>query len=143
MFMSYDTVSWRFQEVVCNNSGLGDTFVWVNGALEQTKLMKCATSVTFQVWVNGRLTDPITPNRGLPQGDPYLHTCTLFAASPAHESRLGRVLHPELGPKGVRVGLLQFADDHFIFVGDNEKYFKKVDVILQTYEVEEGQKVNG
>ena len=62
MSNAYDRVEWDFQEAMLRKMGFRVS--WVN------LIMKCVTTVRYQVKVNGNLTQQFCPSRGLRQGDP-------------------------------------------------------------------------
>jgi hypothetical protein len=47
-------------------------------------IMKCVTTVTYRIKVNGELTDEIVPGRGLLQGIPSPHICFCCVLKPSH-----------------------------------------------------------
>lgn len=112
MAKAYDRVEWSYLQGIMLKLGFAESFVQV--------VMKCVSSVSFSVRVNGNLSKPFKPSRGVRQGDPispYLFllcsegfSCLLRSVGPAHLSR------------GVRVGIhapwishLLFADDSIVF----------------------------
>jgi hypothetical protein len=62
MSKEYDRVVWGFLEKMMRKLGFAE--IWIQ------KIMLCVSSVSYQVRVNGSLTDVIIPERGLRQGDP-------------------------------------------------------------------------
>ena len=62
MSKAYDRVEWIFLEKMLIWLGFHEQ--WVN------TIMKCVTTVTYRIKVNGVLTDVIVPERGLRQEDP-------------------------------------------------------------------------
>jgi hypothetical protein len=110
-------------------------------------IMRCVTSVSFSVRVNGVLSDVFKPSRGIRQGDPispYLFLlcaerllCLLKGIGPVHLSR------------GVRVGVhspwilhLLFADDCIIFSEASQRGATHLQEILEVYSRGSGQLVN-
>ena len=62
MSKAYDRVEWGFLKVMLERLGFSDAWVGL--------LMKCVTTVRYQIKVNGVLTEQFIPTRGLRQGDP-------------------------------------------------------------------------
>jgi hypothetical protein len=62
MSKAYDRVEWEFLERIMRKLGFDERWIRL--------VMVCTSSVTYQLRVNGSLTDVITPQRGLRQGDP-------------------------------------------------------------------------
>jgi hypothetical protein len=95
MAKAYDRVEWNYLQGMMLKLGFAESFVHI--------VMRCVTSVSFSVRVNGILSAPFKPSRGIRQGDPispYLFllcseglSCLLRAVGPVHLSR------------GVRVGI--------------------------------------
>jgi hypothetical protein len=63
MMKAYDRVEWNFLRGCLQKLGFSHT--WID-----TVMRCCVTSARYAVRVNGELTDPVIPSRGIRQGDP-------------------------------------------------------------------------
>lgn len=139
MMKAYDRVEWNYLQGIMLKLGFADSFV--------NTVMRCVRSVKFSVRVNGSLSQPFVPSRGIRQGDPispYLFllcseglTCLLKAIGPLHLSR------------GVRVGVhapwvshLLFADDCIVFSEASRRGAERLQDVLDRYSRGSGQLVN-
>jgi hypothetical protein len=62
MMKAYDWVEWNYLHGYLCKLGFNSTWI-------QT-VMRCVTCVRYAVHVNGKLTEPVIPSRGIHQGDP-------------------------------------------------------------------------
>jgi hypothetical protein len=139
MAKAYDRVEWAYLQDIMLQLGFSDNFV--------TTVMRCVTTVSFSVRVNGHLSTPFKPTRGIRQGDPispYLFllcseglSCLLRSIGPVHLSR------------GVRVGIhapwishLLFADDCIVFSEASRRGADRLQEVLRIYSAGSGQLVN-
>jgi hypothetical protein len=92
---AYDRIEWSYLQGIMLKLGFHPEFV--------NQIMRCVTSLSFAIKINGILTETFRPSRGIRQGDPispYLFllcfeglSCLLKSVGPMHLSR------------GVRVGV--------------------------------------
>jgi hypothetical protein len=70
MMKAYDRVEWSYLHGCLTNLGFANSWI--------TAVMRCVTLTRYAARVNGELTDPVIPSRGIRQGDPiipYLFLC--------------------------------------------------------------------
>lgn len=111
--------------------------------------MRCVSTASFRIRVNGNLTDTIWLSRGLRQGtlshpiSPYLYIICGEAPNrylQAMDQRT-KYINPKIAPRGDRVGL-QFIDDLLIFLNVKEKAIKGMSRALTMSEEKAGQATN-
>ncbi|KAG7563755.1 Endonuclease/exonuclease/phosphatase superfamily [Arabidopsis suecica] len=110
-------------------------------------IMKCVSSVTYSVLVNGSPTKKIYPQRGLRQGDPispYLYLLCTEGLS----SLLQAAMHTKsikgfkASRGGPSISHMFFADDSLLFCQAAEEQCRHLLQILQDYAEASGQYVN-
>jgi hypothetical protein len=139
MTKAYDRVEWRFLEAVMIKMGFADR--WVN------LVMKCVTTVSYSVVVNGNPLGDIKPSRGIRQGDPispylFLICAEGLSALIKRAEQAGIISGVPTSPKGPKISHLFFADESILFCKSNSVEWRRLMRILGRYEQVSGQKVN-
>ena len=139
MSKAYDRVEWQFLEKILLKMGFQGSWVKM--------IMQCVSTVTYSILLNGEPQGFIQPSRGLRQGDPLSPFLFLFCAEglnallcKAAEDNEIRGL--SLCRQGPQITHLFFADDCLLFCRSNAAQCRKIQQILDWYEVASGQQVN-
>ncbi|XP_019175465.1 PREDICTED: uncharacterized protein LOC109170766 [Ipomoea nil] len=139
MAKAYDRVEWSFLRKMM--LALGFHGGWVE------LIMKCVTTVSYNIQVNGLRCDPIIPTRGLRQGDPL--SPYLFIICAEGLSLLLQQAHTVGSLHGCRVARgaspishLFIADDSLLFFKANVEEAGEIKRCLSVYEDLSGQAVN-
>ena len=135
----FDKVEWCFIQAVMEKLGFSPK--WVN------LVMRCITSVSYSVLINGVACGNITPTRGLRQGDPLSPTlfliCTEGLSALIHKATRNQHSTGISICRGcLRVTHLLFADDSILFYKASTEECQVLKQILQKYEEDSGQKIN-
>lgn len=82
--------------------------------------MRCVSTVSYEVCFNGMSVGPITPKRGLRQGDPLSPYLFLFCVEGLSNSldeaeEDGRIHWCRISQSAPNITHLLFADDSFLF----------------------------
>ena len=101
--------------------------------------MKCVTSVSYWLQVNGNLSNSFVPERDLKQGDPlspylFLLCAEGFSALLKDAERRGVIIGACICSNAPSVSHLLFADDSLLLVQANRENAKHLQSILQLYE---------
>ena len=139
MSKAYDMVEWVFIEKVMRRLGFDEKWIgWV---------MKCITSVSYSILINGEAHGNISPTRGFRQGDPlfpYLFIlCTeAFSALLDDASNRKKLNGVSICRGCPSVTHLFFADDSLLFCKVDRGEVSLLMEILDLYKAASGQKIN-
>jgi hypothetical protein len=139
MSKAYDRVEWRFLEDMMGRLGFNPNWVQL--------IMKCVTTVKYQIRVNGELSNEIIPERGLRQGDPLSSYLFLICAEGflvlLHQAeRDGSLKRIKVCPNAPSVSHLLFVDGSLILCRAKEGDAHKLQDILNLYEECSWQMIN-
>ncbi|XP_035544636.1 uncharacterized protein LOC118348020 [Juglans regia] len=139
MSKAYDRIEWPY--VIAVMKRLGFCEGWTS------LILKCISSVSFSVLINGTPGEVLLPSRGLRQGDPlspYLFIlCAEGLSSLLNNSDLrGNTKGISVARHGLRVNHLLFADDCILFCRASVEEWRKMQDLLLIYEKASGQFLN-
>lgn len=112
MSKAYDRVEWSFMEALMLKFGFDHHWVGL--------IMKCISSVSYQILINGEAKGHIKPSRGLRQGDPLspflFILCTEVLISHIKHAESSKVITGiKIARESPPISHLLFADDSLFF----------------------------
>jgi hypothetical protein len=139
MSKAYDRVEWCFLYQMMKKMGFNDQWMEL--------IMKCVSTVRYQVKVNGDLSEVFIPQRGLRQGDPlspylFLLCAEAFSALLRKGVQDGLLAGVKICTGAPSVSHLLFADDSLILIRATEGDCGHLQSILQLYEECSEQMIN-
>jgi hypothetical protein len=139
MMKAYDRVEWDYLQGCL--SKLGFAASWIN------TVMRCVTEVRYAVKVNGELTKPVVPTRGIRQGDPispylFLLQTEGLSCLLQNKEESGHLAGIRNGRHGPQISHLLFADDSIFFARSDDRSVTALNDTLQLYCDGSGQKIN-
>ncbi|KAK2635044.1 hypothetical protein Ddye_029836 [Dipteronia dyeriana] len=139
MSKAYDRVEWGFLSTMMLK--LGFSVAWVE------KVMRCVTSVSFSLLVNGDVCGNLRPSRGLRQGDPLSPYLFLICAE-GLSCLINDVLSSEkvigywCGSTRPFISYLFFVGDSLLLARANNEDCKAIKQTFDVYVATSGQVVN-
>ena len=139
MSKAYDRIEWLYMEKLMEKMGFAAA--WIN------LMMRCISTSTYSVLINGEPHGNITPTRGLRQRDPLSPYLFLLCTEGFHGLQrkakiLGDIKGVSICRNGPKLTHLLFADDSLVFCRAKENECQKLLEILATYERASSQQIN-
>ncbi|KAF5481359.1 hypothetical protein F2P56_002016 [Juglans regia] len=139
MSKAYDRIEWCYLEAVMGK--LGFCRKWIE------LIMKCVTTVSYSVLINGSPGSRFLPLRGLRQGDPlspylFILCAEGLSALLNHSDSRGHTRGVTVARGGTRINHLLFADDCILFGRAVAGEWIKIQELLLKYEKASGQFLN-
>jgi ribonuclease HI len=139
MSKAYDRVEWVFLRRMMERMGFAEQWVQI--------IMKCISTVSYNIKINGELSEQIIPERGLRQGDPlspylFLICAEGFSALLNAAERRGDITGVRVCNNAPSVNHLLFADDSLILLRADERSASHLRNIFNLYEECSGQMIN-
>ena len=139
MSKAYDRVEWSFMEALLLKLGFEQQWV--------ARVMKCITSISYQVLINGEEKGNIIPSRGLRQSDPLspflFILCTEVLISHIKNTEATTTLTDiKIARECPPISHLLFADDSLFFCRADVPQCDELMQIINVYGKASGQQVN-
>ena len=139
MSKAYDRVEWSFLEELMRKMGFDER--WIN------RIMRCISSVSNQVLINGEAKGSILPTRGLRQGDPlspflFILCTEVLISQIKHAEQEKKLTGLKIARASPPVSHLLFADDSLFFCKANHGECREMMKIIDVYSNASGQQLN-
>ena len=139
MSKAYDQVEWSFLETLMEKMGFDDRWIQL--------IMRCISSVSYKVLINGEAKGNIIPSRGLRQGDPLspflFILCTEVLISQIQlAEREKKISGIKIARESPPISHLLFADDSLFFCRAEQSACSELMRIMDVYRKASGKKMN-
>ena len=139
MSEAYGRVEWTWLENIMRKMGVHQKMIEV--------IMRCITTVTYSIRINGQTRGRIVPSRGLRQGDPLSPYLFLFCAEGLlallrRATERQNIHGVAVCRRAPRISHLFFADDSLVFCRASLEECNELQRIFTVYEAASGQQLN-
>jgi len=139
MAKAYERIEWHFLKATLSSMGFPEHLI--------TTIMKCVTTVSFSILINGAPSKAFNRKRGLRQGDPFspylFIICVDVLSGLLTQANNNKSIHGVKIANGApEITHILFADDSLIFWKATKEEANHVMGILNQYQEASGQKVN-
>ncbi|XP_074305603.1 uncharacterized protein LOC141640821 [Silene latifolia] len=139
MSKAYDRLDWNFIRGTLLLMGFPPNFIQL--------IMKCITTVSYEILVNGVPSRRIHPSCGLRQGDPlspYIFVmCTeILSLNILRMEKEGIIRGIKISRNSIPISHMLFADDSMFFIEGNSKSCESLDKVIKEYCHASGQVIN-
>ncbi|MCH95088.1 hypothetical protein A2U01_0016061, partial [Trifolium medium] len=139
MAKAYDRIEWDFLANTLSTMGFPQK-------LTQT-IMRCVSTVSFSILVNGKPSHQFTPKRGIRQGDPlspylFILCVDVLSRMISHMQDKNLINGIAIANNAPKISHLFFADDSLIFCKANKEEATHLMAVLEEYQRVSGQKIN-
>jgi exonuclease III len=139
MAKAYDRLEWEFIQATLEAMNFPQKLI--------NTIMRCVTTVSFSILINGTPTSRFHPQRGLRQGDPlspYLFIiCVDVFSSLITNAQNSKLIHGvKIAPSAPEITHLFFADDSLMFCRANKEEATHMKALINSYQQASGQLVN-
>uniref|UniRef100_A0A803P795 Reverse transcriptase domain-containing protein n=1 Tax=Cannabis sativa TaxID=3483 RepID=A0A803P795_CANSA len=136
---AYDRIEWSFLDSVLRKIGFSDTWI--------SLVMKCVSSARYNVIRGGRTMGPITPSRGIRQGDPlspyiFILCAEGLSALIKRYEDMSLIHGCKVANGAPKVSHMLFADDNYLYCKATLQEANQIRELLHQFECASGQKVN-
>jgi hypothetical protein len=139
MAKAYDRIEWSFLQATLTSMNFPPRLICT--------IMRCVTTISFAILINGNPFKTFHPKRGLRQGDPlspYLFIiCADVLYAMLSKAQSNNLIHGvKVAPSAPEITHLFFADDSILFCRETEEEARQIKQIISTYQQASGQLVN-
>ncbi|MCH84159.1 ribonuclease H protein, partial [Trifolium medium] len=139
MAKAYDRLEWGFLQATLVSMNFPPKLI--------NTIMRCVTTVSFSILINGSPTKAFLPTRGLRQGDPlspYLFIlCADVLSALISSAQENKLIHGvKIAPRAPEITHLFFADDSIMFCRATIDETEHMKMLISTYQQASGQLVN-
>jgi len=136
MAKAYDRLEWQFIQATMTSMGFPPHLV--------STIMKCISTVSYSIILNGRPSTKFIPQRGIRQGDPlspYLFIlCANVFSALISKAQSEHIIHGvKISSGAPEISHLLFVDDSLIFCGATKTEATIIQDIINTYQQTSGQ----
>jgi ribonuclease HI len=139
MSKAYDRIEWPFVRATLTSMGFPGSMVDL--------ILRCISTVSYKILINGQPSKNFTPERGLRQGDPlspylFILCADVLSGLVKNKVGIGSIHGIQIARQAPKISHLLFADDSLLFARANSTEADAILSVLAEYQKASGQVVN-